>query len=273
MSRPVKFNSGRTFLSRMFFVGCFFFCGSRLLQGQTNEQFFQLGNQAYQQENYEAAIDNYEKIIGNGFESWEIYYNLGNAYFRQGNIGRAILNFERAKHLAPMNKDIVHNLDVANLAIIDKIEAPPRFFLNDVFDDLIEFLGLKLNINDLSKVVLSIYLIFMSLIIFRMLLNSPNIRRILLYLSIPMLVLLILALIALEFNLYTHQRLEEAIILVREVEVIGSPEEKAKPLFTLHQGVKVKLTKSITINGIKWREIQLIDGKSGWVQEEVLERI
>jgi hypothetical protein len=41
----------------------------------------------------------------------------------------------------------------------------------------------------------------------------------------------------------------------------------------LHQGVKVKLTKTFTNNGIKWSEIQLIDGKSGWVQEEVLERI
>lgn len=92
------------------------------------DAFFVKGNEYYKNEDYGAAIEEYQKIIDAGYESWEVYYNLGNAYFKERQLGRAILNFERAKKLSPKNEDLKYNLELVNLSIADRIQEIPRFF-------------------------------------------------------------------------------------------------------------------------------------------------
>jgi len=238
-----------------------------------NENLFVTANQYYQQENYEQAIYHYELILKNGYENSELYYNLGNAYFRFGNIGKAILNYERAKRLAPLNDDIRHNLEIAKLSTVDKIEVPPRFFLVEILDDLIEFLGLRMNLNDFTKLVIGVYLVFMILIIVRIVVNRQNVKKRLLYIILPLFVTLILFVIMLQVEIYSHTHTNEAIILAEEIEVVGAPEQNAKQLFSLHQGTKVTIQNQLVKEGKNWLEIKLVDGKTGWVEEEVLERI
>ena len=57
------------------------------------------------------------KVIGRGYESWELYYNLGNAFYKNRQIGPAILNYEKARKLAPNNEDVLFNLELANLRV------------------------------------------------------------------------------------------------------------------------------------------------------------
>lgn len=231
------------------------------------------GNQLYQQEKYSQAISRYEQVLEMGFESSELYYNLGNAYFRSNNIGKAILNYERARRLAPLNDDIRHNLEIANLSIIDKIEAPPKFFLTEILDDVIEFLGLKLNLNAFTKLVLAIYVVFMSLIIFRLFIRRTDVRKKLFYLIIPVFIIFAIILVLLQIQIYKTTHTDEAVILVEEIDVVGSPEENAKQLFALHEGTKVKINKSLSKSDKTWLHVQLVDGKTGWVKGTALEKI
>ena len=61
----------------------------------------------------------------------------------------------------------------------------------------------------------------------------------------------------------------EAVILADKVDVRSSPNESGTEVFTLHEGVKVKIEdKSLT-----WIKIRLPDGKIGWVNENVIEGI
>ncbi|MFQ6114650.1 MAG: hypothetical protein ACE5NG_11315, partial [bacterium] len=39
------------------------------------DSFFLKGNEYYQEGNYKATIEEYEKILNLGYESWEVYYN------------------------------------------------------------------------------------------------------------------------------------------------------------------------------------------------------
>ena len=80
-----------------------------LLEAQP-DAFMQQGNQYYQKQQYESAIQSYSKVLNEGYESAELYYNLGNAYYREGKLGYAILNYERALKLSPGDDDIQHNL-------------------------------------------------------------------------------------------------------------------------------------------------------------------
>jgi tetratricopeptide (TPR) repeat protein len=74
---------------------------------------FNTANQAYNEGRFEEAARNYEKLIGSGDRSGNIFYNLGNAYYRLGSFGKAILNYERALALEPRHPEADANLRLA----------------------------------------------------------------------------------------------------------------------------------------------------------------
>ena len=92
----------------------------------------QQGNSLYQQGKFAEAVAAYEAILQAGYTGGELSFNLGNAYYKQGNMGKAILHFERALRFLPADDDVRHNLQLANLQIVDRIDPAPRLFLWDM---------------------------------------------------------------------------------------------------------------------------------------------
>ncbi len=101
--------------------------GSQLFASD-NLLLIEQANKYYDESEYSLAVETYETIINNGFESDKLYYNLGNAYFKLNNLPMAIFYYEKAKKLNPYDADILFNLEIANGRIIDKIEPVPQFF-------------------------------------------------------------------------------------------------------------------------------------------------
>jgi tetratricopeptide (TPR) repeat protein len=97
---------------------------------------FEQGNEAYQSGNYLKAIEYYNQIIDNGYQTSEVYYNLGNAYYKLKNIPEAILNYERALKVDPSDEDSEFNLRIANLQTLDKIEPLPKLFYQEWWESL-----------------------------------------------------------------------------------------------------------------------------------------
>ena len=82
---------------------------------------FEEGNLSYKDGNFEQAIQKYQEVLEQG-EFGEVRYNLGNAFYKVGDIPNAILNYEKALKKQPNDPDIKHNLEIANLQVVDKIE-------------------------------------------------------------------------------------------------------------------------------------------------------
>ena len=72
-------------------------------------------NAFFQKKKYEQAIQQYSKLLDEGYQSEALYFNLGNAFFRSNQIGKAILNYERALLVAPNDAEIKHNLSLQKL--------------------------------------------------------------------------------------------------------------------------------------------------------------
>ena len=98
------------------------------LHSQEPLTIFKLGKLAYEKEDYNTAIINYENILKLGYHSEELYFNMGNAYYKSNQLGKAILFYERALRLSPGNKDVQYNLKLLNELTVDKIEIIPRIF-------------------------------------------------------------------------------------------------------------------------------------------------
>lgn len=80
------------------------------------------GTKAYNNGDFERAIDEWRTCADNGTPDADLFYNLGNAYFRNGKIGFAIFYYRSALRLRPNDDDIQHNLKYAQAMTRDKVE-------------------------------------------------------------------------------------------------------------------------------------------------------
>ena len=88
-------------------------------------------------------------------------------------------------------------------------------------------------------------------------------------------VCVVLVICVLLFNVFAwvqrnHLWDKTGAVILKTTPVKSTPANSGTTLFTLHPGVKVKVTDS---SMKQWREITLPDGKKGWVEQSVFELI
>jgi tetratricopeptide (TPR) repeat protein len=232
---------------------------------QSPEQLFQQANGYYQQGNFAAAAGTYESILKTGVVGGELYFNLGNAYYKQGNMGKAILNYERALRIIPADDDLRHNLQLANLLMVDKIEVTPRLFVWDWWDGIKAWFSL----SGITWLVYVLLLLLAGAIVAIILARSFTWRKIGFLATLVAGVFLLFAALILVDKARDTARDDEAIIVATITTIKNSPDEKSSDAFVLHAGVKVRITDNVNT----WVKIRLADGKVGWMDRSAAEKI
>ena len=82
----------------------------------------------------------YDSIQQSGLQSAELFYNIGNAYYKLQDWPHCILYYEKALKLDANNEDALHNLELVQLKIVDKIESIPPLFFEKWITSIISFL-------------------------------------------------------------------------------------------------------------------------------------
>ena len=225
---------------------------------------FQAANARYNDADYIGAIQLYEQIISEKWQSGYLYYNLGNSYFRAGMIGQSIWAYNKALKLSPRFDNIEYNLEIANAKIKDRVTLPPEFFFVDFYVQLknyytfFEWLFLCGSVVFLSAG----FFMFSKVLI----LNSNVIRRLILVLSFSALVLHLIA-----FDIFLEDSKEtNGIIIFDNVHAFSGPfQGESTRLFTLNEGTKV----SVSQNQGNWVEIVLLSGEKAWIPIEKIKVI
>ena len=231
------------------------------------DSLWQAGVNAYTEGRYADAAADWQGILDAGLSSADLYYNCGNAWFKLGETGKAILNYERAARLDPSSADIRYNLEFARATTQDRIDTVPEFFL--------EAWGRKACYLLPSNVwaVLSIIFWALTLALALLFLLGPSTaaRKTGFFAGI---VTLLIALLGWDFAHWQKQEAEtrdEAVVMraVSPVKSSPSSDNAAKDLFILHEGTKVRLLD--TVSG--WHNIELSDGRQGWLRSSDVEVI
>jgi len=230
-----------------------FFCAAWAVPSAARGQSFQEAGRYYKENNYDRAIEAYDKIRRDGFESGELYYNLGNSYFKKGDLGRALLNFERAKFFIPHDGDLRSNYDYVRSAL----NSPVRYSYEPWFFRWVDRLFDSIAMNILTIIVSALWISILVLLSAAMF--APAFRRFL-FLSAGMLsVFLVICSLSLARKAAFYER--GAVIVGGEIEAKFEPASGATTYFKLPEGSPVyALDRSAG-----WVKIRRPDAKIGWV--------
>ncbi len=243
----------------------FFMIGCSVVVASQVEDILQKGNTYYREGAYDKAIEEYKKLVDEGYVGTSLFYNLGNANYRIGKIGYAILYYEKALELSPSDEDVKHNLDFAHLSTVDRIQPLPRFFLFDWWEAL---LGLFSD-NGWAYVVFVFYLLVILLAGAYSYSKTVKEQKIFFFSSIAGVFLLAFSISLLVIKVKREATLKSGVIVEQVVTVKFSPDPQSTDAFMIHEGLKVNLEDQLD----NWIKIRLADGKVGWVLEENIEGI
>ena len=220
-----------------------------------SDQLWDEGVTAYSESRWQDAADSWMQIAQAGQESASLYYNIGNAFYKGGDVAHAILWYERALKVDPSYEDARVNLAFVRTQIQDRIEDIPEFFLKSWARKLCWLLPSN------AWAVLTLVLlgaVLACLLLF--LLGRGGARKAGFFSG---LVALILCLMCFWFAFWqrseglSHQ---SAIVTAAVSEVKSSPGSGVS-LFVLHEGTKVKTLETVG----DWQNIELADGRQGWI--------
>ncbi len=231
----------------------------------SDDQLWSMANTDYINSRFDQAIDGYERLVGRGIVSSELYYNLANAYYETSQIGESILNYHRSLRIRPGDMDARHNLKVAMSHTKDAIESIPEFFVVRWLKGLRNFMGCtSWSIISLVSLALAI-----ALMIVFLLSTKLSWRKMGFYgTALSALV----CVISLSFAMKERQALtdqSQAIVMSVSASVKNSPDSSATELFVLHEGTRVEITNALD----GWCEVMIADGNKGWIQCDKMEVI
>lgn len=227
---------------------------------ESYKTWFNEANAAYNEGNYEEALEKYNQIVDSGMESAPLYYNMGNTYYKMRDYPHSILFFEKALKLDPANEDIRTNLEIANLAVVDKIEQLPQSFVARWWNNLKSLFSVDgwawVSVISFGLVLLSLYLFLMS--------RRMGWRKTGFFAGLLFFVVFALSIV---FAIDKHRDVnhaDEAIVMTPTVTVKSSPSVSCVDLFVLHEGTKIKILDTAE----DWNKIKIANGSVGWIQNK-----
>ncbi|MCC6476872.1 tetratricopeptide repeat protein [bacterium] len=229
---------------------------------QTQNEF-QAGLAAFQSGDWKSALQQWEQLTLGGESSGALEYNIGNAYFRLGETASAILHYERALRFLPTDEDVIHNLRLANLGTVDRIDPTLRLGIWEVAD------GAR-DAHSARQIAVSV--IWFSLIaaasVALWLVGPSRLRKSLKRASVATGILLVLLCLWYVWR-SSYEAQTRAIVMAEKTDIYSGPSDSSTQLFSLHSGSKVRVYE--TLSG--WLRVGLPDGRDGWMKDSDAEHI
>ena len=227
---------------------------------ESYDAWFEQANAAYNEGNYQSALDLYNNIVEAEQKSVPLYFNLGNTYYKMGTYTMAIYYYEKALKLDPSNADVKTNLEIANLAIADKIESIPQSFIvkgwNNVKNMFSSDAWATVSIISFAILLVALFLFLRA--------RRMGLRKAGFFVGILALLVFVFSFI---FSMEKRNEAMEknhAIIMTPAVTVKSSPNDGSVDLFVLHEGTKVTLLDEAD----GWNKVRIANGSEGWLPSD-----
>lgn len=220
---------------------------------------------AYANEDFEAAERIYLQLAEQG-ESAVVCYNLGCTYYRQDNIAKAVLWFERASQLDPSDDDIRFNIAMARGKTIDRIIPRHEMFFVSAWKTLMH----SHSVTEWAYWAIGAFILTLLLVALYLYCSAVALRKVGFFGAIVTFLMSVLFNV-MAYNLRNYNNTHSAgIVMEPAVTVRSTPTKSGTDLFVIHEGTRVE----IKDNSMRdWAEVQIADGKVGWIEKSTYEAI
>lgn len=244
-------------MKKVVYIVILFICFAASAQ---KNALFDSATKAYNDGEYQIAIDTYLEILESGKHSPELYYNLGNAYYKLNKIAPSIYYYEKALLLKPNDVETKNNLGYAQNMTLDAIDTIPETGFAKIYSAVLGFLSFDQWAYAAVVFVILFVLLYIAFYYFR----YASRKRLSFILGIISLFFAIIAVVFayLEYSAYKAERY--AIVFAKESSVKSEPNTKSQEAFELHEGTKVNVLDELN----QWKKIQIVDGTVGWIPSE-----
>ena len=179
---------------------------------------------------------------------------------------RAVLNYERALLLSPGDDDIRFNLQMARSKTIDKIAPKSEMFFVTWYKTLVNFTSVDGWARS-AIVCLSLALVLALCYLFG---GKPQVRKIGFFGAVVFIAVFILS------NVFAYE--QKQILTKRTGAVVTAPSAPLKktPVASsehdaiIHEGSRVEIIDDTMKD---WKQVELEDGREGWILSSQMERI
>jgi len=225
-----------------------------------NQALFDKANDAYNEGDFNTAIENYLAILEKGQHSAELYFNLGNSYYKLNQVAPSIYYYEKALLLKPNNSEVRNNLAYAQNMTLDAIEIMPETGLSNIYKNVTSFLSF----DQWGYMAVLFMMLFVLLYLGFYFLKYASQKRIAFISSI---VSLVIALVSVVFAFLQYSDFnadQPAIVFDNEVKVSSEPNKRSQVVFTLHEGTKLNVLEELK----DYKKIRIADGQTGWLTSD-----
>jgi len=231
------------------------YCGGKFADA---EKLWKDASEAYLKDDYKSAAAIWQDLVNDGHNGADLQYNLACAYHRAGKLGYAVLNYEKALADDSDCADCRTNLELAlklqrDQVVKDENTLDERGVLEKLMQDS--------QADTFAYVFLPIFLIACFSILLRRFVKSDS-RRFAMNIVIAVFCLAsLLSGSLLAWKVFHYEKQAYAVVIAEESTVKEGPDANFKTLFTVHEGLKVRLGETVD----DWRQIWLENGLNGYL--------
>ncbi len=215
-------------------------------------------NRAYQNKQYEMAIDQYEAILAAEKVDAEVFFNLGNAYFKNEQNGKAIANYLKALQLNPEFKAAQDNLKFVQSKSDNGFDANKKWWIAKWFHAVVNVFSA----NVWAWMALGLSIATSFLFLKNRIKQKPRANNKL---------LVAVCLLAFTFSIVAHQSktIQNKAVVLQGNTFLYDNAQKSKVKWNLTEGTVLNIKK--TENTLL--EVSLDNGIQGWVNIEDVEKL
>ncbi len=241
--------------------------GNNGLAAEKTTEMFSRANQAFLDNDYQKAAQEYLSLLKLGFINPDLHYNLANSYYQMDQLGKARLHLEKALKISPGHKMAKENIDF----ILSKLSRKKNWQLltrhNGGFSALMQMIE-SIDMNLLAAIFLLLNgLLWISMLILKI--GHIKIIYLAKRVAIPLAIMAFLVAIPFAAKIYAVEKMDYGIIITEDCQVKEGPDKKFTPTFKGIKGLKVRVLSQEN----KWFKIKTPSGLEGWLPNNLVEII
>lgn len=242
-----------------FMVTVIFYTSPLLAEVAAVEELVVQATEAHDDGDFQKAIEIYERLIEDGHVNGHVLFNLGNAYYRQGKVGAATAAYLASAKYLPRSPDLSANLEYVRKNAVDKLQThveKPWWAIPASWSDYFSVKELTYSAAIAIGLGSLIWLLGWYVSSFEQLFR---------YIAMAAWTLGFVV----GYGLTVKQAAgnQWGAVIEATAEVFSGPNEKNnKSLFVLHEAAPVLIQQKEK----DWAQIQISDGKKGWIKRSSL---